>query len=192
MSASSLSKMRPTAMAAQLLGSSYTIPCRGLRIPLMFQLTTRNISTANCNTSQSAPNPGDTGWLDTTTHSRVGQIPPSACIGACVLLRATKLLAKVGRGFDPPSSHWREERNLMGRCRRLGGTNARESPSPRPLLLPPQSGPSVRACLCFQLLPDRASPLFKPRNLVRNRAATEAPPPVQLTLPPSAPLASWE
>jgi hypothetical protein len=31
------------AMAAELLGSWHTSPCRGLRIPLMFQLTIRNI-----------------------------------------------------------------------------------------------------------------------------------------------------
>lgn len=44
MSASSLSKMRAMTMAVEWLGSS---ACRGLRIPLMFQLTTRSMAIPN-------------------------------------------------------------------------------------------------------------------------------------------------
>ena len=53
--------MRPIAMAVQLLGSSYLAPCKGLRIPLMFQLTKRNMSTANYNAFEPVPNAGARG-----------------------------------------------------------------------------------------------------------------------------------
>lgn len=48
-------------MALQLLGSSYFTPCKGLRIPLMFQLTKRNMSTTNYNVFKPAPNTGARG-----------------------------------------------------------------------------------------------------------------------------------
>ena len=48
-------------MALQLLGSSHLTPCTGLRIPLMFQLTKRNMSTTNYNVFKPAPNAGGKG-----------------------------------------------------------------------------------------------------------------------------------
>ena len=57
-------------MALQLLGSSYLTPCKGLRIPLMFQLTKRNMSTTNYNVFKPAPNAGARG---NTGNSQVQQ-----------------------------------------------------------------------------------------------------------------------
>lgn len=102
MSASSLSKMCPMAMAAQLLGSLYSIPCRGLLIPLMFQLTTRNILTDNCKASQFAPNVGDTVQLGAPDPTR-SRLPRALAQAFSCAPRKTS--AKVRRGFEPLSSH---------------------------------------------------------------------------------------
>lgn len=56
-SAASSPKMRPMATAAQLAGSWHATPGMGLRIPLIFQLTTRNIL-GNRRNSHSAPRAG--------------------------------------------------------------------------------------------------------------------------------------
>ena len=99
--------MRPMAMALQLLGSSYLTPCKGLRIPLMFQLTKRNMSTPNYNVFKPAPNAGARG---NTGNSQVQQAWASrARARICAGFLVSALLngrTYVGRDFKLFSFHW--------------------------------------------------------------------------------------
>lgn len=100
MSAFSLSKMRSKAIVVLVLGSSFITLCRGLRIPLIFQLTMCNILTAE---REVAKKPRQV--------SRIRFRRAFAQAFACI---SRKGLTYVGRGFKFFGSHWLEQSTLKG------------------------------------------------------------------------------
>ena len=121
MSASSLSKMRPMAMAVQLLGSSYPTPCTGLRIPLMFQLTTRNMLTANCNAFKPSPHVGAS-KKPKTKSARPGLLRAHLRRRSCA---CRKSVGHTWGGDSSPSVFiGGRSGSCRGRCGRLGAMNS--------------------------------------------------------------------